>query len=295
MSVFIFGLGYTSQETAKAMREFISPDLVVAGTTRTREKADNLLRQQYRVHAFDGRAPGLMLEADLTNAEYVIVSVPPKDGVDVVLQNHRKELAASQNLKWICYFSTVGVYGDSGGKWIDETTELEPSLERTNDRVAAEQAWRDFAAEKGVGLAIFRIAGIYGPGRSSFDKLRSGKAKRIIKKDQVFNRVHVQDIARLTALAARETLVGTFNITDDEPAPPQDPIKFASDLSGLELPPEVAFEEAEMSDMARSFYSDCKRISNAAIKKELGVELLYPTYRDGLETIFNAEARVEDD
>ncbi|MCB9992742.1 MAG: SDR family oxidoreductase [Hyphomicrobiaceae bacterium] len=294
MNVFIFGMGYSAVAAARAMRELIDPDLVVSGTTRTREKADRLLRTGLKVHAFDGRAPGLMLGADLKNAEKLIASVPPKDGVDPALQQHRKDLAASPKLEWICYYSTIGVYGDAGGAWIDEKAPLVPSSDRSADRVAAEQAWRDFAAEKGIPLAIFRLAGIYGPGRSTFDKMRDGSARRIIKPGQVFNRIHVDDIARLTALAARQNLSGTFNITDDEPAAPQDPIEYASKLSGLPLPDEVPFDEADLSDMARSFYDDCKRVSNAAIKKALGVELLYPSYRSGLRAIFDLEARQED-
>ena len=294
MSVFIFGMGFTAQAAARAMREFLDPDIVVAGTTRTREKADKLLRKGLKIHAFDGRAPGLMLGSDLKNATKLIVSIPPKDGTDPVLQQHRGDLAASPKLEWICYYSTVGVYGDAGGAWIDEGAPLVPSNNRSADRVTAEQMWRDFAAEKGIPLAVFRIAGIYGPGRSTFDKMREGSAQRIIKQGQVFNRIHVDDIARLTALASRQNLGGTYNITDDEPAAPQDPIEYASKLSGLPMPGEVPFEEAELSDMARSFYEDCKRVSNAAIKKALGVELLYPTYRSGLRAIFDLEAREED-
>lgn len=291
MSAFIFGLGYSARASVRAMREHVDPELQVAGTTRTRDKADQLMRERIRVHAFDGRAPGLMLEQDLLNAEQVLISIPPRDGVEVVLAHHQEALAKSEQLNWLCYFSTIAVYADANGAWIDENAPLDPTTERGQARIAVENEWRRFAARRKIPLTIFRISGIYGPGRSTFDKLRSGKAKRIVKEGQVFNRIHVDDIARFTALAARERLDGIYNLADDEPAPPQEVVTFASELSGMPAPQEVAFEKAEMSDMARSFYQDCKRVSNAAIKKKLGAELIYPTYRQGLESIFDQEVR----
>jgi len=290
MGVFFFGMGYSSQATARAIHKIIDREIQVSGTTRSRRKADELIRSGIKTHAFDGRAPGLMLANDLLKASQVVVSIPPAEGGDPVLSHHRRELDAAENLEWLCYFSTVGVYGNADGAWVDETAETEPVNERSKLRVRTEQAWRDYARERDIPLAILRIAGIYGPGRSSLDKLREGRARRVIKPGQVFNRIHVDDIGRITALAARTRLEGTFNLTDDEPAPPQDLVTFAAELSGLEAPPEVAFEEAEMSEMARSFYSDNKRVSNAAIKRALGIELLYPSYRQGLRSIFSAEA-----
>jgi nucleoside-diphosphate-sugar epimerase len=177
------------------------------------------------------------------------------------------------------------VYGDFGGAWVDEDAPTRPINARSKRRVAVEEEWRGFAAARGVPLAIFRLAGIYGPGRSTFDKLRAGEARRIVKTGQVFNRIHVEDIGRITMLAAKARLAGTFNVADDEPAPPQDLVVHAAAMMGMTPPPEVPFETAEMTPMARSFYSDNKRVSNARIKAALGIDLLYPTYRDGLAAI----------
>jgi nucleoside-diphosphate-sugar epimerase len=194
-------------------------------------------------------------------------------------------LDAAADLEWLCYYSTVGVYGDFGGRWVDESAPTRPVNARSKLRVAVEQQWRDYAGARGVPLMILRLAGIYGPGRSAFDKLRDGTARRIVKPNQVFNRIHVDDIGRVTQLAARQRLAGTFNLSDDEPAPPQDLVTHAAKLLGVEPPAEVAFETAQMTEMARSFYADNKRVSSAAIKQALGIELLYPTYREGLAAI----------
>ena len=168
---------------------------------------------------------------------------------------------------------------------VDETAPTRPINQRSAHRVEVEQQWRDYAAERGVPLLILRLAGIYGPGRSAFDKLREGTARRIVKAGQVFNRIHVEDIGRVTALAAERKLAGTFNLADDEPAPPQDLIEYAARKMGVAVPPDIPFETAEMTPMARSFYSDNKRVSNKAIKQALGIDLIYPNYRAGLDAI----------
>lgn len=290
MGVFFFGMGFSSKATARAIHEIIDRDIPVFGTTRSRKKADELIRSGIKAHAFDGRAPGLMLAGDLLKSTHVVASIPPTEQGDPVLAHHKKELDQAPDLEWLCYFSTVGVYGNTDGAWIDETAECLPGNERSKQRLETEQLWRDYAKTRGVPLAIMRIAGIYGPGRSTFDKLRDGTARRVVKPGQIFNRIHVDDIGRVTALAARTQLEGTFNLTDDEPAPPQDLVTFAAELADVEAPPETPFDEAEMTEMARSFYGDNKRVSNAAIKKALGIELLYPTYRQGLRAIFGEEA-----
>jgi nucleoside-diphosphate-sugar epimerase len=164
-----------------------------------------------------------------------------------------------------------------------------PRNERSDRRVLAEQAWRDYAAQRGVPLTILRLAGIYGPGRSTFDKLRDGTAKRVIKPEQVFNRIHVDDIGRVTALAAEARLDGTFNMADDEPAPPQDLVTLAAEMMGMEPPEAISFDAAEMTPMQRSFYADNKRVSNRAIKQALGIELLYPDYRKGLQAVWETD------
>jgi nucleoside-diphosphate-sugar epimerase len=285
MDLFFFGMGFSSLAAARAIHELIDPAVPVAGTTRSEDGAEALADSAYRLHVFDGTAPGATLGPDLARATHVVLSIPPTEAGDPALNLHRGDLAAAPRLEWLCYYSTVGVYGDFGGQWIDETAPTRPINRRSAHRVEVEQHWRDFAASRGVPLLILRLAGIYGPGRSAFDKLREGTARRIVKPGQVFNRIHVEDIGRVTALAAQQKLSGTFNLADDEPAPPQDLIEYAARSMGVAVPPDIAFDRAEMTPMARSFYSDNKRVSNRAIKQALGIELLYPNYRAGLDAI----------
>lgn len=285
MNAFFFGLGFSSTHAANALRNG-ARTVGLFGTVRTPEKAERLRSNGIAAHVFDGTAPGPTLGPDLRQSSHVIFSIAPGAEGDPALFHHRADLDAADRLEWLCYYSTVGVYGDFGGAWIDESAPLVPRNERSDRRVLAEQEWRDYAVARGVPLTILRLAGIYGPGRSTFDKLREGTSRRVVKPGQVFNRIHVDDIARVTALAAEARLAGTFNLSDDQPAPPQDVIVHAAAMLGVEPPPEIAFETAEMTPMQRSFYADNKRVSNAAIKQALGTELLYPTYREGLAAIF---------
>jgi nucleoside-diphosphate-sugar epimerase len=290
MGVFFFGMGYSSRATARALHELRDPDIPIAGTTRSAEGAEAFADSNYRIHVFDGEVPGSTLAEDLRTATHVILSIPPDERGDAALNLHRADLDAAENLQWIGYFSTVGVYGDFGGAWIDETAPTRPVNVRSKQRVDAEQAWRDYAEQRGVPLFIERLAGIYGPGRSAFDKLREGTARRIVKKDQVFNRIHVEDIGRITALAALANLAGTYNLADTEPAPPQDLVTYAAEKMGVPPPPEVPFETARMTEMARSFYSDNKRVSSKRILAALNTTLTYPTYREGLDAIWKSHA-----
>lgn len=288
MNAFFFGLGFSS--TAAAMHMLASGQYAaIGGTVRSAEKAQLLRAKGLLAHVFDGTAPGATLGADLRQSSHVIFSIAPGADGDPALLHHRSDLDMATNLEWLCYYSTVGVYGDFGGAWIDENAPLVPRNERSDRRVLAEQVWRDYAARRGVPLTILRLAGIYGPGRSTFDKLREGTSRRVVKQGQVFNRIHVDDIGRVTALAAAARLAGTFNLGDDEPAPPQEVIAHAAAMLGVQPPPEIAYETAEMTPMQRSFYSDNKRVSNAAIKQALDIELLYPTYREGLASILDKE------
>lgn len=288
MQALFFGLGFSSQASALLMQERNSFSPI--GTVRTAEKADRLADCSLRALLFDGNAPSADVARTLRHdTSHVIVSIAPDEGGDVVLRHHRADLDAAADLEWICYYSTVGVYGDFDGAWIDESAPLVPRNMRSDWRVLAEDEWRAYAAGRGVPLCILRLAGIYGPGRSSFDKLRDGTARRIVKPGQVFNRIHVADIARVTALAAEKRLAGTFNLADDEPAPPQDVIAHAAGLIGMPVPPDMPFETAEMSPMQKSFYRDNKRVFNKAIKAALGIDMLYPTYREGLAGILESE------
>ena len=286
MRLFFFGMGYSSRATAQALRNLENHDIPVAGTTRSLEAAESWADTSYDMHVFDGEVPGPTLSADLRAATHVILSIPPDERGDAALNLHRADLDAAENLEWIGYFSTVGVYGDFGGQWIDEDAPTRPVNPRSKQRVAAEEAWRDYAEERGVPLFIERLAGIYGPGRSAFDKLRAGTARRIVKPGQVFNRIHVTDIGEITALAARARLAGTYNLTDAEPAPPQDLVSYAAELMGVEPPPDTPFEDAPLSPMARSFYSDNKRVSSKRLLAALDTELRFPTYREGLNAIW---------
>lgn len=288
MGVFFFGLGYSSMATARWIHRLVAPDVPISGTVRSEEKAARLRAQGIRAHVFDGASPSATAREDILTATHVIHSIPPPGPEDPVLAFHRADLDAAANLQWLGYFSTVGVYGDAGGDWIDESAPTRAINARGRNRIDTEQLWLDFARERGLPLLVLRLAGIYGPGRSAFDKLRAGTAQRIIKPNQVFNRIHVEDIGRVTAMAAMRKLGGIYNLADDHPAPPQDMITHAAQLADMTPPPEVPFGEAELTPMGRSFYEENKRCSNAAIKKALGVELLYPSYREGLAAILAA-------
>jgi nucleoside-diphosphate-sugar epimerase len=271
MRLFVFGLGYAAGAVARALQG----QAAIAGTGREPRPG---------LHLFDGTAPGPTLGADLAAATHVLVSIPPGPEGDPVLACHRPGLDAAP-LDWLCYFSTVGVYGDAGGAVVNEKTPPRPANARSRWRLAAEDGWRAYADRRGVPLAVIRLAGIYGPGRSAFERLSAGTARRIVKPGQVFNRIHVADIGRITARAAQVRLAGTFNLADEEPAPPQDVVALAAVLLGVPAPPEEPFETAGMTPMARSFYSDNKRVDAGAIRRALGIGLLFPTYREGLEAI----------
>ena len=199
----------------------------------------------------------------------------------------RNAITAAPNLASIVYLSTIAVYGDHEGRWIDEATPLSPSLARATARIEAEREWQALGTARGTPVAIIRIAGIYGPGASAIEAVRTGRARRIAKPGQVFNRIHVADLAQIIDLAIAGKANGVFNAADDEPTPPGDPIAFAADLIGVARPPEISFEEAKatMSPLAASFYGECKRVRNDRIKSVLGVSLRYPNYRDGLRAL----------
>ena len=220
------------------------------------------------------------------NCIAAVGSAPPGEQGDPVLRHHRDDLRAAPQLQWIGYLSTVGVYGGHGGAWVDEATPANPGSPRSQYRLAAEQAWLALPNGAKPLIGVFRLSGIYGPGRSAIDNLRDGTARRIVKPGQVFNRIHVDDIALvLEAAMARQPASQIYNVTDDEPAPPQDVVGYAAALLGLPVPPDLPFATAALSPMARSFYSDNKRVRNDRMKRELGVSLAHPTYREGMAAI----------
>lgn len=279
-----FGHGYSAQALARLL---LPLGWTIIGTTRSDDRAE-----QMRVAGVSPRIWGQdSLQDDIAQASHILVSAGPDAQGDPVLGQFRDAIRArAQDLAWVGYLSTTGVYGDHKGGWVDETTPLTPSTRRGLWRKDAEAAWNALAQENGLPLHIFRLAGIYGPGRGPFAKVRSGTARRIIKPGQVFSRIHVEDIAQaLAASIARPHPGAVYNLCDDDPAPPQDVIAHAATLLGLPLPAEVDIESAEMTPMARSFYAESKRVRNDRIKTELGVKLLYPDYRAGLAALLADE------
>jgi nucleoside-diphosphate-sugar epimerase len=269
-----FGHGYCAQALAAVL---LPRGWRVIGTTRSPDKAVALCRSGVHPMVW----PGADIAPALDAATHVLVSAAPDADGDPVLREVGAAIAArASQLAWVGYLSTTGVYGDRGGDWVDEDSPLAPATERGRARVAAEAAWR---AIPGLPLHIFRLAGIYGPGRGPFEKVRQGTARRIVKPGQVFSRIHVEDIAQvLAASIARPRPGAVYNVCDDDPAPPEDVIAHAAGLLGLPVPPAEDFETAAMTPMARSFYAESKRVSNARIKDELGVRLRFPDYRVGL-------------
>ncbi len=292
--LFCFGLGYSALTLA---RRLMAEGWSVAGTTRSEDKRVRLAADGIEAHLFDRGRPLADAAIALAGASHLLSSVPPDGTGDPVLDQHRSDIAAVETLGWLGYLSTTGVYGDRGGDRVDEDSDLAPTGERGRRRVAAEEAWLDLWERDGLPVHLFRLAGIYGPGRSALDGVRDGTARRIDKPGQLFSRIHVDDIARvLEASIARPRPGAAYNLCDDEAAPPQEVVAYACELLGREPPPLVPFEEAELSDMARSFYRDNKRVSNARIKAELGVTLEYPSYREGLRAILaETDSKSEDE
>lgn len=287
--LFCFGLGYCARTLA---RRLIVKGWTVSGTLRDPAKAGALEADGIAAFRFDGTARVLAIAAAMMQASHILVSVPPDEAGDPVLRAFGADIAqAAPHLAWIGYLSTVGVYGDRGGAWIDEDAPLDPVNARSRRRVAAEAAWTRSAGHAGVPLAIFRLAGIYGPGRNQLNSLRAGTAKRIVKPGQVFNRIHVDDIATVleASMARPPKDLRAYNVCDNEPAPPQDVITYAAQLLGVAPPAEIPFDTAQMSAMAASFYADNKRCRNARIRQELGVGLAYPTYREGLGALLASD------
>jgi nucleoside-diphosphate-sugar epimerase len=281
MRLFIFGTGFSSKAFVEEVRDQFD---WIGGTTRSPEKADALRNLGIDPFIFDGEKQGEGIADALKTATHVLVSIAPDEAGDPVLNQYASEIAAAKP-QWIGYLSTVGVYGNHDGAWVDEDTPLNPVSKRSVQRVTAEEAWLAFAQENDVPVQIFRLSGIYGPGRNAFENFKKGTARRLVKPGQVFNRIHVADIAGALKAAMAKPSTRVFNVTDDEPAPPQDVVAFAAQLLGVEAPPEIPFETADLSPMARSFYGENKRVSNQRLKEELGFTFRYPDYRTALKAL----------
>lgn len=281
--LFCFGCGYVAQHLAAAL---LAEGWTVRGTTRDPAKAEELRAAGIEPFLFArGRPLGDSGRA-LSGVTHLLVSIPPDEAGDPVLDEHGEDLRALSSLRWVGWLGTTAVYGDRQGGWVSEEDEPRPGLERAKWRLRAERAWLG----SGLPVHIFRLAGIYGPGRNAIRSLLDGHAHRIVKPGQVFGRIHVDDIvAVLRASMARPHPGRIYNVADDEPAPPQDVVAFAAELLGVEPPPEVPFEEADLSPAARAFYAECRRVRNDRIRAELGVRLKYPTYREGLRALLPVE------
>jgi hypothetical protein len=280
-ALLVLGCGYSASRFLDLHRSGFGS---IAATARDPDKLATLEAAGFDALAFDGAAIGPDLAGRLGDTTHLLVSIPPGPAGDPVLPLLTG--VPTPSLRWLGYLSTVGVYGDTGGAWIDESAATDAAEPRSLRRIEAERGWTRFADARGTAIQLFRIAGIYGPGRNALRQVRDGSAKRIVKPGQVFNRIHVDDIAgAIAAGIARPDRTGPVNLCDDEPAPPQDVVAYAAKLLGMQPPPEAPFEAADMSPMGRSFWSSNKRVSNRRLRDELGCDLTYPTYREGLAAL----------
>ncbi|PCJ85897.1 MAG: NAD(P)-dependent oxidoreductase [Hyphomicrobiales bacterium] len=287
-TVFIFGLGYSASYAAQRLA---TDGFEIVGTSRSSDGGAQIAARGWQSLLFDGIFREEIAQ-HMRRADHILISIAPDvagadpgapyggDPVLSVFANTFKDLPKKP---WLGYLSTVGVYGHHEGAWVDETSACYPVSKRSLARLAAENAWRDLAAEIGSPLGVFRLSGIYGFGRNPLEKVARGEGRRINKPGQVFNRIHVQDIASALVLAVQQRADGLFNITDDEPAPPQDVVKYAAELLKMPVPPLIPFDECDLSPMGRSFYGENKRVSNQKSKEQLGLSYAMPTYREGMK------------
>lgn len=279
----IFGAGYSGKAVGASNAARFERR---SGTTRSAAKAAALSAAGIEPFIFDGQAIDSTLETALANVTHLVQSIAPGAAGDPLIRlAGDRILDLMPRLQWISYLSTVGVYGDHHGRWVDEETECKPVSDRSVERVAAEKAWMDVSAQTGIPTAIVRLSGIYGPGRNTFVNFAEGTARRLVKKDQVFNRIRVEDIGSAVSFLIERNLGGIFNVTDNEPCPPQDVVTEAARLMGVEPPPEIDFDTAVLSPMARSFYGENKRVSNSKIRS-LGFQFQFPDYRTSLQDLW---------
>ena len=270
------GFGYVARTLARAAADDFA---AIAGTVRNEERARALAAEGFSAIPFghSGAVDG---------ATHILISAPPDEDGDPALAALGDRIAAGRGAEWIGYLSTTGVYGDRRGGWVSEDDEPRPGSARAERRIAAERAWLAFGEAEGVAVQVFRLGGIYGPGRSALERLRAGTARRIVKPGQVFSRIHVADAAEVLKASIAQPRAGrVYNVADDEPASQADVVAYAAGLLGIEPPPEEPFETAGLSGLARDFYSGCRRVRNDRIKRELGVVLRYPGYREGLRSL----------
>ncbi len=281
-SLFCFGRGFAAQALAKRMRPH---GWNISGTCRAMDKEDSL--KDLSVLPFDGTHATEEIRNALSKATHLLVSIPPQPSGDVVLQKFSSQIAECKNLQWIGYISSTGVYGDTQGKWVDESSPLQPVTELNERRVEAENGWLDMVKENGCPVMVFRCVAIYGPGRNLLISVKQGRARRIEKPGLVFSRIHVEDLAQTLEASIKNPRPGEiYNVSDDEPSPPSEAVEYACKLLNIAPPPLIPFESADLSEIARGFYLTCKRVDNKKIKEELGVKLKYPNNKSGLDAIF---------
>jgi len=289
--LFCFGYGYTAACLAETLR---LAGWKVAGTTTDPDKRAQMQADGIEAHLFDSSHLIYDPVETFGDVTHLLFSIPPDAKGDAVFELHAHDLVDMPKLEWAGYLSTTAVYGNQDGGWVDENTVTAPTSKRGSQRELAEQQWTSLWVNNGFPLHIFRLAGIYGPGRSAIDSVRGGNARRIDKPGHVFNRIHVEDIAQTLIASMNKPNPGSiYNLADDHPTPSHEMIAFACNLLGLDVPPVIPFEQADVAPMVRSFYSDNKRVKNDRIKQELGITLLYPDYRDGLQACLAIEEEAE--
>jgi len=292
-NLLCFGLGYSAEHFVGLYGDGFAR---IVATVRGAERAALLsarLAGRLKALVFDGHAASPELLHAVGEADAALISIPQDETGDPALRACGKAFEHASRLRSVVYLSTVGVYGDRRGDWVDEDSPALPTTARSRARLNAEQVWQDFGRWRGIPVAILRLAGIYGPGRNALTQVARGDARRIVKADQIFNRIHVGDIAQAIDAAFVRKAAGIFNVADDEPTPPGDPLLFAAQLLGAPPPPEIAYEDAAptMSPLAKSFWQECRRVRNDKLKRTLGVTLRYPTYREGLRALWEAQER----
>ena len=281
-SLFCFGLGFAAQALAKriSVQEF-----TVSGSCRTIDKKGTL--EELSVFPFDGTHATEEICGALSQTTHLLVSIPPQPSGDVVLQKFSSQIAECKNLEWVGYISSTGVYGDTQGEWVDESSPLQPLTELNERRVEAENGWLNMVKENGCPVMVFRCGAIYGPGRNLLISVKQGSARRIKKPGLVFSRIHVEDLAQTLEASIKNPRPGeVYNVSDDEPSPPSEAVEYACKLLNITPPPLIPFESADLSEIARGFYLNCKRVGNKKIKEDLGVKLKYPNNKSGLDAIF---------
>lgn len=286
--LFCFGYGYSCDYLGHALMQ--EGGWRVSGTTRDSDKKKELRARGVNAHLFDLDVPlpdPLYMMRDVT---HLLISTPPSDEGDPTFNIHAHDIAQLPNLRWVGYLSTTGSYGDRGGNWVDESSEARPTTKRGSRRLKAEEQWLSLFHAQNLPVHIFRLAGIYGPGRSALDSIRSGVARRIDKPGHAFSRIHVEDIVQILRASMENVHPGEiYNVCDDMPAPSHEVIDYACKLLGIESPPLLPYDKADLAPITQSFYKDNKRVRNDKIKRDLGVELRYKNYKQGLEGCLETE------